>query len=215
MKKFFTFALSACMMLCASEAFAQFHVGFGYTRALDNYQYSGLTGQATHNHADMNGVYAGVGVTIPVIGGFAVTPGVYYSYSTNINKNDVLGLVKAESKTKEHNVKGQLDLSYAIDLTDDFGVFVFAGPRYVHGLSSKTVYTVSTSSVSSDNVIDNYEDSYYKKGNFLVGGGVGVEFLNVARFTVGYDYGLSNRYDGSLPITHKVNMVNAGLALLF
>ena len=195
MKKILTLAFAASMMLLATDAFAQFHVGFGYTRTMQTAK--ALSSELT---GDKNGVYAGVGYTLPIAGALGITPGVYYTYSTHITKN--------VATLAEHNVKGILDISYKLDLANDLAFFAFAGPRYSYGLSS----TYKIDGVSE--TIDNYNNSFYKKGNFLLGCGVGVEFLEVVRFQVGYDHGLTNRYDSDL-ISLKENMINAGISLLF
>ena len=201
--------------MVATDAAAQLHFGFGYTRTIDSFNYPVLNNAKAET--SLNGVYAGIGVTIPVTQMLGITPGVYYSYNTDIDKDDIYGTSKVNSFTSEHYVKGVLDLSLKLPFTNDLALLVFAGPRYAYGISSQKTYDTNISGIDKV-TIDKYDPDLwyaYSRGNFLVGAGAGLEFMNALRLQVGYDYGLSNRYTGKLNVVHSDSMLNVGLAVIF
>ena len=126
MKKIFTFLFSLLLAMVATDAAAQLHFGFGYTRTIDSFNYPVLNNAKAET--SLNGVYAGIGVTIPVTQMLGITPGVYYSYNTDIDKDDIYGTSKVNSFTSEHYVKGVLDLSLKLPFTNDLALWYSPAP---------------------------------------------------------------------------------------
>ena len=92
---------------------------------------------------------------------------------------------------------------------------MFGGPTLSYGLTSKVAVPVSGDSKHTYDIYDGELSNWTKYKNFdvMVGGGVGLDFENMVRFTVGYDYGLLNR-GGSTVNVHR-QQLHAGVAFLF
>ena len=98
-------------------------------------------------------------------------------------------------------------------------LFFFGGPTVSAGISSKTTLKAGISGIGQANtVIDNYSKDVNNYGRFdvMLGGGMGFDFANRLRLTVGYDFGMLNRYTASATsVQHHRNQLHAGLAFLF
>ena len=199
MKKVFSTLLAASLMLLGTQAFAQSSVNAGYLNS---------TLATENSSANANGAYAGFSFNIPVAGGLAIAPGVYYSMITG--KTLDLGTIATGTLT-EHAVNVPVYLNYGIDLARDTKFFVYGGPTLQYGLASKVKYTsgFSDSSLTSDN----YKDSDYNRMNVYLGGGVGFE-AGAMLVTVGYDYGMMNQYKGdNAAACHRSNLkIGVGFA---
>ena len=214
MKKIITLLAAAVMMLSASNAFAQIAVGAGYLNATDSFK----NGSSTEK-ANSNGFYAGISFNIPIAGGLAVAPGVYYSGL--FSKDDVFSTsflnTKVDSKTQEHYINVPVNFNYGIEMAPDMTAFIYAGPTLQYGLASKTKVEGTIAGYSGDKDVDNYADgSDYGKMNVLLGGGVGMNLMNAFQITVGYDYGLMNLYTGDADdVKHNKSYIKLGVAYLF
>ena len=127
MKKIFSTLLAASLMLLGTDAFAQMSFNAGYLNST----------LATKNSSDnANGAYAGISFNVPVAGGLAIAPGVYYSFLTS-KETAALGTIASGSGTfMEHAINVPVYLNYGIDLARDAKVFVFGGPTVQYGLAS-------------------------------------------------------------------------------
>jgi len=210
MKKIFSILATASMMLIATSAFAQLHVGAGYLNSTDRYR---SDADAEPTNGKMNGVYAGAGYSIPIMAGLKVTPGVYYQFFAK-NDMDSLGPVSISGDLKEHFILVPLSLSYGLDLSPDFKVFIYGGPTFSVGLSSKSKLTGEIGPFGGDMTVDNYEETY-TRFDCLMGGGIGVQVFKHYRLNVGYDFGLVNRYIGDGDDIRHRNQLSAGLAYVF
>lgn len=199
MKKVFSTLLAASLMLLGTQAFAQASFNAGYLNS---------TLATENSSANANGAYAGISFNIPVVGGLAVAPGVYYSMITG--KSLDLGTIATGTLT-EHAVNVPVYLNYGIDLARDTKFFVFAGPTLQYGLASNVKY--SSGLVSGSMTTDNYKDSDFNRMNVYLGGGVGFEAGPVL-VTVGYDYGMMNQYKGdNAASAHRSNLkIGVGFA---
>jgi len=206
MKKFFTTVLVGAMMLLGSQAFAQVAVGGGYKM---------LTNKSGDNTATLNGAYVGADFSLPIAGGLALTPGAYFSYVTGSESASAFGgLVSGKGTVDEMYLTVPVRLSYSADLSSAIKGFVFAGPAFDYGLSSKTKLEGNVAgAVSAEKTTDNYDNDSYKRADVKVGGGVGLDILGVTRVTVGYDCGLLNR--GTDNVELKSNQLYVGVSLLF
>lgn len=206
--------LMAAALLVAVTSFAQVQIGAGYVNSTDRTK---LSNDAEVSTAAANGVYAGIGVTLPLAGDLAVTPGVYYTFLTSHNGRSVAnGILSASGDLQEHYVNVPVYFNYGSELAPNFRLFFFGGPTFSAGLISKTVLSASILGFSANTAIDNYRDvSGYGRFDVMLGGGMGVDLGKRLRLTVGYDFGMMNRYtEGNGIIRHR-NQLHGGLAFLF
>ena len=206
--------LMAAVLLVAVTSFAQVQVGAGYVISSDRTK---LSNDAEVSTAAANGVYAGLGVTLPLAGDLAVTPGVYYMFLTSHNGRSVAnGILSASGDLQEHYVNVPIHFNYGANFTPKFRFFFFGGPTVSYGVISRTTLSGSILGFSANTVVDNYRDvSGYGRWDVMVGGGMGFDLANRLRLTVGYDFGMMNRYiDGGDYSRHR-QQLHTGLAFLF
>ena len=137
MKKILSTLLAASLMLLGTQAFAQMSVNAGYLNSTQSF------GDSNTKSINSNGAYAGVSFNIPLSGGFAVAPGVYYSMITN--KTEASGRIpfldipiSGASTFMEHAINVPVYFNYGMDLARDTNVFIYAGPTAQYGLASTT-----------------------------------------------------------------------------
>ena len=211
MKKVISILAAASMMLLATSAFAQVHVGAGYINSTDTFK---ADKDAEKSSENLNGVYAGVGYTIHVSDAFAITPGLYWSMLAKDKKlGDFVGMNLIPGKFQEHSINVPIDFSYGFNLAPDAKFFVYAGPTIQYGLSSKIKNDASGSGTSVDITTDNFKNDDYSHLNVLVGG-VGAQVMDAIRITVGYDCGLTNLNKSGNTINHR-NQLKIGVAYVF
>ena len=203
MKKIVTI-LAASMMLFGVNAIAQPSIGAGYLSSTETFK-SGNS--SSTDKTPMNGFYVGLSYTLPIVGGLNFTPGVYYGYATRDNVVDAIITKINAGKRKDMYINVPLHFSYGLDLTDALRLFVYGGPSASIGVSSKTV--------SGNTTIDRYgENSNLQRFDIMLGAGAGLEFNEMIRFQVGYDWGMLNRYNTNNYSVHR-NQLTAGVAFLF
>lgn len=205
MKKFFSTLLAASLMLLGTQAFAQMSVNAGYLNS---------TLKTSNTSDNANGAYAGVSFNIPIAGGLAVAPGVYYSLLTS-KETASLGSVFTGSGTfMEHAVNVPVYLNYGIDLARDTKVFLFGGPTVQYGLASQVKYDANVAGVSGSKTFNNYDDDDFNRLNVYLGGGLGFQ-VSALQITVGYDYGMMNQYKGdNAQQCHRSNL-KLGVGFVF
>ena len=196
MKKFFSTLLAASLMLLGTQAFAQMSVNAGYL--------SSSLSRENAKALNANGAYAGVSFNVPIAGGLAIAPGVYYSM---INGENLAYGALPIGKMTEHAINVPLYLNYGIDLARDTKVFVFGGPT--------AQYAIANSVKVSDNLKgSNFDEKNYNRMNVYLGGGLGFQ-VSAIQITVGYDYGMMNQYKGdNAPKIHRSNL-KLGLGFVF
>ena len=212
MKKVFSIVLATALMLLGTQAFAQLSVNAGYLNSTQGFK------ESSTKSINSNGAFVGASFNIPISGGFAVSPGVYYSMITNKSggAGTILGIpVSASSTFMEHALNVPLYLNFGSDLSRDTRVYFFAGPTAQYGLASKTKLAGGVGESSADRTYDNYEhNANYNRFNVYVGGGAGFTVSHI-NLTVGYDYGLMNLYKGDNAVkTHRSNL-KIGLGFVF
>ena len=208
MKKIVTLLSAALVLLAGASAFAQTSVGAGYLSSV-NVNKSGNSSEA------LNGFYAGVGFTVPITAGINFTPGLYYGYITKSNASNFGSIASASGKLQEHYVNIPLHFSYSLDLSQGFRLFAYAGPSASIGVASTYTLSGNVAGISGSSKTDNYKDgSNYNRFDVMLGGGVGLEFNDMIRFQVGYDWGMLNRYNSDNVNVHR-NQLTAGVAFLF
>ena len=102
MKKVFSILLAASLMLLGTQAFAQMSVNAGYLNS---------TMKNGNSSTGAGGAYAGVSFNIPIAGGFAVAPGLYYSLLAS-KKTEFWGA--ADGAFKEHAINVPVYLNYGM-----------------------------------------------------------------------------------------------------
>ena len=207
MKRFLTTVLAASLMLIGTNAFAQLSVAAGFGNSQTKFDINVLNVIKTSHNANLNGFYAGASYNIPVgTSGLGIAPGVYFAYMTD---KDV-DIYVASGDLVESYLEIPLDLTLKFPIADGLNGVIYAGPTFAYGVASK-VNSGSTTIDLYDGTISNYLD--YNRIDVLAGGGIGVEFENMVRFDVGYDFGLLNR-GGSTVAVHR-NQLHAGVAFMF
>ena len=207
MKRFLTTVLAASLMLIGTNAFAQLSVAAGFGNSQTKFDINVLNVIKTSHNAILNGFYAGASYNIPVgTSGLGIAPGVYFAYMTD---KDV-DIYVASGDLVESYLEIPLDLNLKFPIADGLNGVIYAGPTFAYGVASK-VNSGSTTIDLYDGTISNYLD--YNRIDVLAGGGIGVEFENMVRFDVGYDFGLLNR-GGSTVGVHR-NQLHAGVAFMF
>ena len=203
MKKIFSILLAVSLMLLGTQAFAQMSVNAGYLNSTQSFANS------NSKSINSNGAYAGVSFNIPLAGGFAVAPGVYYSMITNKSggAGTILGIPASASSTfMEHAVNVPVYFNYGMDLARDTNVFLY--------LASTTKLAGGVGEISADKTYNNYDNSNYNRMNVYLGGGIGFH-VSAIQITVGYDYGMMNLYKGdNATKTHRSNL-KLGVGFVF
>ena len=214
MKKIVTLLSAALMLLAGTSAFAQMSVGAGYVNSVD---YSKLGKDQSAKSNGGSGFYAGVSYTAPLAAGFSFTPGVYYEFLT---AETVAGdsAFAVGGRETEHYINVPLTFGYGFDLSRDLRFIAFAGPTVNVGLASSTKVSASSSLIGvklDGGVYNNYDNEDYGRFDIMLGGGIGLEFRDDFRLTVGYDFGMLNRYTGSADYSQHRNRLTAGIAYIF
>lgn len=157
--------LVASMSLFAFGAKAQ--VSFAPEVGLNLFNQTQKLGSAELSPDSKVGFKAGGVVNIPVVAGFYVQPGVFYSTKGFKYSSDLLG-IKTESSTNLGYIEVPVNALYRFDLGNAGGIFVSAGPYAAFAVNGKTKTTVASIETKTD-----------------------VEFGSDAGETKRFDYGLN------------------------
>lgn len=212
MKKVFSTILAASLMLIGTAALAQPSIGIGYVNSTDK-----VKAGSTTNTTNLSGFYLGGSYNINITGALNVAPGLYYTLVTKSDADSYLaGLLDTKVDATEHYLTIPVMFNAGLPLTNDIVGRIYAGPTLAYGLASKTKVKGSVAGYSKDATINNYDDDYdYCRFDIMIGGGVAVDFYDMVRFKVGYDYGLVNRYTGDGDATRHRSQFTVGVAYLF
>ncbi len=206
----------ALVAAAATSAMAQFSVGAGYLNQTTTSKYTSGSSTSKSDIASQ-GFYVGADAAYNLGYGVSVVPGIYYGYLTNGSESNVAGLASIKGSTKSHYIAVPVNFKYGIGLGDMLNAFVYAGPQFELGLSSKTTTTGTVIGQSGSTTVDNYgDDSTLNRFNISLGAGIGVDVAEMVRINFGYHYGLLNMYNGS-DSNYKVNNSywSVGAAFLF
>lgn len=219
-------AVAAVGMLSALNLPAKNGVEVGYLNS--TYMTKTDSGESVKSEA-MSGFYVGLVKDMRLFAGLSIQPGLYYSFLNSTSKNEVPMFNLTNSYT-EHGLNLPIHIKYTFDIVPAFGVYVFAGPTLSLGLAATTKMSVTgdvlgnqvngsvqydsyTGKLKSDNIseenmdrINEYmPDSRMNRFDVLMGGGVGLNFINFITVKGGVDYGLLNRFKGDLAETGTMN----------
>ena len=220
MKRIITLLIAAAMMTIGTNVSAQMSISAGYANSRTTFDIASFYKM----HTNLNGVYAGLSYNIPLsavgTGSLGIAPGLYASYL--MKKDAGLAVVRGDLSESYLSVPFNFNLTFPV--ADGVKALAYAGPTFQCGLSSKVTVTGVTSvgetlgisGVSGDNdMYDGTISQYlgYQRCDVLLGGGIGLEFEDMIRLTIGYDAGLLNR-GGSAIAIHR-NQFSIGLSYLF
>lgn len=209
MKRFLSTVLAASMMLIGTAALAQPSIGVGFVNSTDKAK-AGNTSTTT----SLNGFNVGASYNFNIAGALNVAPGLYYTLVTKSDADNFLGVVDTKSDITEHYLSVPVMFNVGLPLADGIVGRVYAGPTLAYGLASNTKVKASAAGFSNDTKVNNYDDDNYGRFDVMLGGGVAVDFFDIVRFKVGYDYGLVNRYDSDNITLHR-SQLTVGVAYLF
>ena len=210
MKKIYFILALAAAMLFAAEANAQIGLGLGY-HLFNSVQKE--DGQKNNN--ELNGFYVEATYDINFLeklwGNLGIQPGLRFSYAGSFDRAEVYG-VPAKSSWNETYFDVPVFVKYSQDL-GDLGFFAFAGPVFSCGLSSNSKTTVNDVSTK----INVYEgDPEYGRFDLKLGVGVGVTGLDNFNVKVGYNFGMLNRYTGSVrDLSYRTGVFYVGVGYAF
>ena len=212
MKRILTTVLAASLMLIGTNAFAQLSVAAGFANSQTKFDINVLSIAKFSETANLNGFYAGASYNIPIgTSGLGIAPGIYFGYMTDKDLDiSIAGTSLIKGDLTESYLQIPLDINMKFPIAEGLNGVIYAGPSFSYGVASK-VKSGSTEFDMYDGTIANYLD--YNRIEVLAGGGIGVEFENMVRFDVGYDFGLLNR-GGSTVGVHR-NQIHAGVAFMF
>ena len=210
MKKIYFILAFATAMLFASEASAQIGLGLGYNlfnsmQREEGQKYgnelNGLFVEATYDFYFLEKLWGNLGVQ----------PGLRFSYAGSQDSAEMLG-VFTKSSWAETYLDVPVFVKYSQEFTD-LGIFAFAGPVFSYGLSSNSKTSVDDVSTK----INVYEgDPEYSRFDLKLGVGVGVTGLDNFNVKVGYNFGMINRYTGSLrDLTYRTGVFYVGIGYVF
>ena len=210
MKRIITTAIAASMMLAGISAAAQVNVGAGYINSVYKTKVSN-----TKTTSPSNGFYAGVDYNIPIVGGLGMAPGIYYTLTSSTETSSIGTWLTGTGTTTEMYIGVPVNFNYAVEVADGIKGFIFAGPTFNVGISSKYKASGAIAGISATKTTDMYKDNDYSRFEMLLGGGIGLQY-NAFRLTVGYDANLLNRYTGDVSdYTVGRNQLHVGLGYSF
>lgn len=153
--------------------------------------------------------------------------GLDYVYQMDKPETHDAGFVKLTGKNQDHYLDIPVQLKYAHPVTPKMGIFAQVGPVFSFGLSSKMMYRARLESGSNAQVIYNYyngkvktegmsasleqivdnqiPDSKYRRLDMRLGGAVGARFFDVLEASVGYQWGVVNKYRGAIAKDYKMH----------
>lgn len=200
MKKLFAIAFAVALMLPGLVANAQVAVGGGVIA-------SGLSGRYNGNEENATtatGYYVGASYILEIPYGIRIIPGAYLSHLHKQSENGTtIGPVSQNTKTKfnEWALNVPVMAAYGAVSSGDSRVFLYFGPTFQLGLSSKSQSNTKGSQNAANSDVDYYADGHFHRFNIYLGGGVGANIRDKYVLTIGYHGGLLNLYAGDIDKT--------------
>ena len=171
MKKLFVIALAILSFSAVNAQVAY----LGYQNVTDKSK----IGNTTTSHSS-SGFFLGGAMNFEIADALGVQPGLEVGYFGRTQKDNLLG----DTKYASWGIKVPVDVNYAIELSSDFILSVYAGPSIYVGLSKNAKQGNTT--------YDYYGDDVSRFGLGL-GMGAWCDIKDVVRVKLGYDLGLLNR----------------------
>jgi len=206
MKKVYTIVLAAALMLLGTQAKAQLNIGLGYLNSTEIA--SQLSDNKEVGRSGLNGMFVGASYNIEIVNGFGVAPGFYvdvlFAEKTESAGGAIFGIPVTGSVTatyREVALNVPINLNYKYEVNSNFAIFVYAGPVFQYGVSSKTTYhggaRLGNLTFNDGDVYNHYDPKNGDSNpfNIFLGGGAGVQLGDI-QLHVGYDHSLLNCYKG-------------------
>lgn len=152
--------------------------------------------------------------------------GLDYVYQMDKPETQDVGFVKLTGKNQDHYLDIPVQLKYAHPLNSKVGIFAQVGPVLSFGMSSKMRYRARLEDGSNAQVVYNYytgkiktqgmsgsveqivnsqiPDSKFRRFDMRLGGAVGARFFDVLEASIGYQWGVVNKYRGDVAKEYKM-----------
>lgn len=219
MKKLIIFALAAATLMgIGTQASAQVSAEAGYLNQALRISYA----DAIEKSTSLNGAYAGLFYDINEGEGLSVRTGLYYAFLTGKAKV-VDGYLWGN--LYEHSLNVPFQLGYTLGFSNGDKGFAYVGPTFTYGLASNV--KANALDILKLKLANCYKHDYLNRFDVKLGFGLGYEVNDMARITVGYNFGIVNQIGDGLkqkdengnPINGKTtlhrNTLNVGIAFLF
>ena len=219
MKKFIIFALAAATLMgIGTQASAQVSAEAGYLNQALRISYA----DALEKSTSLNGAYAGLFYDINEGEGLSVRTGLYYAFLSGQAKV-VDGYLWGN--LYEHSLNVPFQLGYTLGFSNGDKGFAYVGPTFTYGLASNV--KANALDILKLKLANCYKHDYLNRFDVKLGFGLGYEVNDMARITVGYNFGIVNQIGDGLkkkdengnPIDGKTtlhrNTLNVGIAFLF
>ncbi len=139
------------------------------------------------------GFHAGGYLTIPIVPGFEIEPGIQYSQKGT----RLVGKIKSEkseffnANITVTNKAEYLDLPVIAKLYIGEGFHIFGGPQLSYLISNKVQAEAGAFGIKAFNKEWDVKNGF-REVDFALNGGVGYKFNNGFNISAGYDYGLNS-----------------------
>ena len=219
MKKLIIFALAAATLMgIGTQASAQVSAEAGYLNQALRISYA----DALEKSTSLNGAYAGLFYDINEGEGLSVRTGLYYAFLSGQAKV-VDGYLCG--KLYEHSLNVPFQLGYTLGFSNGDKGFAYVGPTFTYGLASNV--KANALDILKLKLANCYKHDYLNRFDVKLGFGLGYEVNDMARITVGYNFGIVNQIGDGLkhkdengnPMQGNLklhrNTLNIGVAFLF
>ena len=217
-------AILSALVLAGGVLSAQPALGGGYVNSTKTSVFTASDGTQSTSARSYHGVYVGVYDRIGFGPGFAFTPGLYYSFAMYRAEGEksfpIVGTLYGDVTEMEHMVNMPMNFEYGMVLAaGKVRPYVFAGCTPQYTVSSKTKLVLAASTIVGDMEKEYAEDHLGEDGSLkpldvMVGGGLGIDLINMVRIHAGYNYGLLNRSTAQSTVMHRTGWY-AGVSILF
>lgn len=156
-----------------------------------------------------------------------VQSGLDYVYQKNKPDAPSAGFVKLTGKNQDHYLDIPVQLKYTCPVSAKMGIFAQVGPTFSFGMSSKMTYRARLEDGTNAQVIYNYyrpkkiktsgnshaveqivhsqmPDSKFRRFDMRLGGAVGARFFDILETSIGYQWGVVNKYRGDVAKEYKM-----------
>lgn len=215
--------LVAASIAVSVSAFAQMSVSAGYLNNASKQEVKLSESTTQKDSWNSNGAYLQGTYILPLGLGLDLNAGVRFAWLTNTSTGnfDLAGvhLADATAVNNEFYLQVPVTASYTYRFNRDLSLYAFAGPSLSFGLASHTDYTYKVLGAEKKETVNNYAkddegNRSYNIFNLYLGGGLGVEFRDMLRLSVSYDFGLLNR-SAVENVKLTENLLSVGVSFLF
>ena len=207
MKKIIKLTIFAALLVMMSSLSAQTMINGGYKVNLLNHE-------GSESLDIFGGYYVGLTQNVALSAHTGWSPGVYFTRFTVDATNTVAGFESHHSQT-EAAIAVPAPLNVHLNFTEKSCFYLFAGPEFNIGISSKGTIWVENSNITTS--YDSYEEgSMYERNRFNISwiGGVGLK-LDFVTFTIGATGNFFNRMVSDDLAPEKAYSLFFGLGLAF